>query len=992
MTADLASSFRAATERAGLDLVIECAPLAEPVYVDRSMWEKIVLNLLSNAFKFTFDGSIAVRTRLSGNRFELQVADTGIGIAEAEVPRLFERFHRIEGARSRSHEGSGIGLALVAELVRLHGGQITVQSRSGQGTAFFVRVPRGSTHLPAERIKAQGMTSSTSTAAGAYVEEALRWTGLAETERFSPSASEGRSREPSRARILVADDNADMRDYVSRLLRERWDVVSLNNGEAALAEASQHPPDLVLADVMMPGLDGFGLLQAIRANPLLRSVPVILLSARAGEDATAEGLNAGADDYVVKPFSARDLLVRVASRLAAARASREANAVKENLYRHFLCAPFPIAVFRGSDHVVELANGAIARAWGKDPASVVGQPLASVLPELGDQPFLGYLDEVLRTGVAHEGAAERTLLPTGPDGAIEEAFYTFVYAPLFDASGASIEGVLASGVDMTSQVRSRQEVERARDRAEELASELLSTSNRLRAAQQVAGIGIFDWDLTGDQSLFWSPELYTLMGFEPGSVSPTPERWTAALFDDSDREAGWRAFDDAVAARRSRMEAEVRLRQPDGRGRWMRLSAELQYDEQGAPSRVLGAVVDIQVLKEAADARARALADAERVSRAKDEFLATMSHELRTPLNAMLGWSRILRSGHCDETKMAHGLAVIERNALTQARLVSDLLDVSRIISGKLRLTIQKVELSAVVQAATDVVRPAAEAKGVRMLVSLGPDLGNIAGDPDRLQQVVWNLLINAVKFTPNGGAVTVTARRERSTVLLQVLDTGAGIPVEHMPHIFERFHQADATITRAHGGLGLGLAIVRYLVEAHGGTVKAQSEGPGRGASFTVTLPVRAVVRDGAAQVPDLTTRAYAGRSTISNAPALRGARILVVDDEDDSLDLLRVVLEGAGATFVGLTHARDALKAIADERFDLVVSDIGMPDLDGYAFMRRVRSQNSDIPAIALTAYARAEDAVRAIDAGYHKYIPKPVDADELVSSIAGMLRLVG
>jgi signal transduction histidine kinase len=978
LTTDLSSSFRSAIERAGLAFDVDCQAM-EPIYVDHDMWEKIVLNLLSNALKFTFEGGISVALGLHGDSAVLTVHDTGVGIPASELPRLFERFHRIEGGRARTHEGSGIGLALVQDLVGLHQGRIEVTSTVDEGTTFTISIPRGTAHLPSDRA---GTRSAPSSSLGrAYVAEALRW--IKAVDSSPPPEPEPSS---NRARIVVADDNADMRDYIARLLRERWDVETTENGHAALDAIRKATPDLVLSDVMMPGVDGFALLRALRADAVLRSVPIILLSARAGEEAAAEGLNAGADDYIVKPFVARDLLVRVASRLAAARAAREASTIKENLYRHFMQAPFPIAVFRGPEHFVELANQATLRAWGKTPDEAVGRPLLAVLPVLSDQPFLAYLDEVLRTGIAYNGRAELARLPTGPGGAVEEAYFTFAYAPLLDTRGA-IEGVLMSAYDVTPQIRSQQEVERARDEAERLAVRLSSTSERLRAAQKIGGIGIFDWELK-TKAMHWSPELYALMGLADGAIEATPEGWTECLFEESDRAAGWGAFHEAVANRKSAFEVEVRLRQPDDGSRWVRLSSDIQYDDAGNPTRLIGAVVDIQLLKEAAAARLRALAEAEKTGRAKDEFLATMSHELRTPLNAMLGWAKMLRSDRVDPQKVEHGLAVIERNAETQARLVSDLLDVSRIISGKLRLTVQRVSVTAVILAAVDVVRQAADAKGVQLVVNLDPDVGAIIGDPDRLQQIVWNLLSNAVKFTSAGGVVTVNARRHDSTVSIRVHDTGAGIKEEHLPLIFERFQQVDSTTTRAHGGLGLGLAIVRHLAEAHGGTVNAQSEGLGRGSTFTVALPLRAVL------VEDESTRGEA--SFVENAAVefqkrkqrLRALHILIVDDDEDSLDLLRIVLDGAGASVTSTTRAASAIEISRRTRFDLVISDIGMPEMDGYGFMKALRARNSEIPAIALTAYARAEDAKHAHEAGYQHHMAKPVDANALVGAIERLL----
>ena len=303
LTTDLASNFRSACERAGIRLAVDCQPLPDPIYVDREMWEKIVLNLLSNAFKFTFEGEIAVRIRDDGGGIELAVSDTGTGIPADELPRMFERFHRVEDARGRSYEGSGIGLALVSELVKLHGGSIRVESALGKGTTFFVGIPKGTAHLPAERVRAStAVAGASSTAsAGAYVAEALEWL---------PATAEVSGPRQDLPRVVLADDNADLREYARRLLCEHYDVHVVADGQAALEAARELRPDLIVSDVMMPRLDGFGLIREVRADPQLRAIPIVLLSARAGEEARIEGLDSGADDYLVKPFSARELLVR----------------------------------------------------------------------------------------------------------------------------------------------------------------------------------------------------------------------------------------------------------------------------------------------------------------------------------------------------------------------------------------------------------------------------------------------------------------------------------------------------------------------------------------------------------------------------------------------------------------------------------------------------------------------------------------------------------
>jgi signal transduction histidine kinase len=331
LTADLASAFRSAIEKAGIRLTVECAPLPEAVWVDREMWEKVVLNLVSNAFKFTFEGEIAVALRAKGERAELSVRDTGTGIPEEELPRIFERFHRVKGVKGRTHEGSGIGLALVQELVRLHGGDVRVESAAGKGTAFTVSLPFGNAHLPQERLEVASSLASTATGAAAYIQEAQGWSSeLTEPatlpaahlsgrawQRGSPAAPQGH--------LLLADDNADMRAYLRRLLEGAYTVEAVENGTRALEAARARPPDLILTDVMMPGLDGFGLLRELKADPRTSAVPVILLSARAGQEATVDGLAAGADDYLAKPFNARELLARVEGtvRLARERAERE---------------------------------------------------------------------------------------------------------------------------------------------------------------------------------------------------------------------------------------------------------------------------------------------------------------------------------------------------------------------------------------------------------------------------------------------------------------------------------------------------------------------------------------------------------------------------------------------------------------------------------------------------------------------------------------------
>jgi signal transduction histidine kinase/ActR/RegA family two-component response regulator len=412
-----------------------------------------------------------------------------------------------------------------------------------------------------------------------------------------------------------------------------------------------------------------------------------------------------------------------------------------------------------------------------------------------------------------------------------------------------------------------------------------------------------------------------------------------------------------------------------------------------------GIVRDITERKRAEAERERLLAseraargEAERSSRMKDEFLATLSHELRTPLNAIYGWSQMLQQKPLSNEDVVEGLAVIARNAKAQTQLIEDLLDMSRIVSGKLRMDVQRVNLADVIDAAVQAMLPAVEAKGIRLQKIVDPLAGPATGDPNRLQQVVWNLLSNAVKFTPRGGRVQVFLERVDSHVELAVTDTGEGFALELLPHLFERFRQADSSSTRRHGGLGLGLAIVRHLVELHGGSVRAASPGPGQGSTFTVVLPLRAAqVEEGAE-----TVHAAARNDAVAAKFSLRGVKLLVVDDEPDARHLLKRLLGKLGADVLLAGTAAEGLELLRRERPDVLICDIGLPQEDGYAFLRRVRKLSSreggDTPAVALTAYARSEDRTIAMLAGFQTHLPKPVEPAELLAVVANLAGRVG
>jgi PAS domain S-box-containing protein len=460
--------------------------------------------------------------------------------------------------------------------------------------------------------------------------------------------------------------------------------------------------------------------------------------------------------------------------------------------------------------------------------------------------------------------------------------------------------------------------------------------------------------------------------------------WTEGIHpDDFERCLG--TYLRAVHGRRA-YDLEYRLRRFDGEYRWMHDVGVPHYAPDGAFVAYVGSAVDITDRRRSQDERERLLAEAEAASRAKDQFLATLSHELRTPLNAVVGWAHMLRSGKLDAPATARAIETIDRNARSQSQLISDILDVSRIVSGKLRLNVRPVDLTPVVEAALDTVRPSAEAKGIRLHAVLDPAAGPVSGDADRLQQVFWNLLANAIKFTPREGRVQVRLSRVNSHVELRVEDTGVGIAPEYMPHVFELFRQRDGSPSRQHGGLGLGLALVKHLIELHGGSVECASPGESLGAVFSVKLPLMIVASRSDGVHPTAETG-----GAMPAAPSLEGVSVLVVDDDPDARHLITTLLEERGAEVRAVGSSAEALAALDQQVPDVLVSDIEMPGPDGYALMRAVRERPSDrggrVPAAALTAYARTEDRMQALLAGFHLHMPKPVQPAELAAVVASL-----
>jgi len=837
LTADLASSFRSACERAGLALEVDCAPLREVVHVDTDMWEKIVLNLLSNAFKFTFAGAIRVTLREAGGMAELSVTDSGVGIPAADLDRIFERFHRIEGQAGRSVEGTGIGLSLVRELVQLHGGTIGVASVQGSGTTFTLRLPFGTGHLPHRQEGAAVAAGPTGGAAHSFVDEALRW--LPDASRPAAAADAASGAAPvappaHRGRIVLADDNADMRAYIQRILEEGgYQVEARTNGRQALEAVRGGPlPDLVLSDVMMPDMDGFALLAALRADPDRSGVVVMLLSARAGEEARTEGLAAGADDYLVKPFGARELRARVDGAVTLARQRRE--------------------------------------------------------------------------------AAQR-----------EQAL--------------------------------RLEIQGARDRAALVRSE----AHAAMLFEQTA-VGMAETDLEG-RLLSVNQRYCQFMGRSADEL--LGQRFDSHIHPD-DVAANRDLFGKLVRSGRT-YEIENRIVRPDGSVAWLSRTVTPIDAGTGRPATVLAVYTDITQRK-------RAEAELHEAARRKDEFLAMLAHELRNPLAPIRAAAELMGLAQLDHQRIQRTSEVIIRQVRHMTGLVDDLLDVSRVTRGLVGIVRTPQDVRLIVANAVEQVRPIVDAQRHRLELELDPAPAHVLGDEKRLVQILTNLLNNAAKYTPPGGVIRLRTEVEADVVHLSVADTGIGIPRELQSRVFELFAQAERTPDRSQGGLGLGLALVKSLVELHGGHVACHSAGPGLGSTFIVELP--RLEEAGLAVGDEAAAPAAAG--------AARGLDILVVDDNRDAASMLRFLLEAWGHAVRVEHEARGALASATRKPPDVAILDIGLPEVDGNALARLLRAHPSTtgITLVAVTGYGQEHDRRQAFEAGFDRHLVKPVDTVQL------------
>jgi PAS domain S-box-containing protein len=1051
-----AGYFEVLAAERGIRYVVETPELAL-AQVDPDKLQRVLLNLLSNAFKFTPDGGTIRCTLTTDRDLTITVDDSGPGVAPALREAIFDRFRQGEGGPARRFGGTGLGLAIARDFVELHRGRIAVSDSALGGACFEVTLP--STAPP-------GALVQVTTGIPGRPEVAQLVLADVREQRAAPVGegppSSGPAVDSDAATVLVVEDNTDMRRFLVATLGAEYHVETAADGEEGLRRATALRPDLVLTDVMMPVMSGADLVRELRRVPELATVPIVLLSAKADDELRTQLLRDGAQDFVTKPVSIEELRARVANLIAVKRAgdllrselasqgtdvatlarelaarSRELRVAEQAAREQREWLRVTLASIGDAVMVTDTAgrltflNPVAERVSGWTSSEALGKPLEDVFRIVNEQTRATVespVARVIREGTI-VGLANHTVLVTKKGG---EVPIDDSGAPIRDEDGRLI-GVVLVFRDVTDRRRADQErrmalererqarveAEAAQRRLELLAdaSALLASSldyeTTLKSVARLAVPALADWcavDMLGEDGrvarlvvIHADPDKHALARELQERYAPRVDaphgigRVVATGQSEFQPEIDYDEF-----MRMARDERHAAVVRELGLGSFLCVPISAGGGVRGAMSFVCQQggrrfVPDDLALAEALARRAalaienaRLYREAEIANRAKDEFLATLSHELRTPLNALVGWTSMLRTGKLDPPTVERALDALERNTRAQVQLIDDLLDVSRIISGKLRLDVRPVELGAVVEAAVDATRPAATAKDIAIAVDVDPLAGPVPGDPDRLQQVVWNLLSNAIKFTPKGGRVRVQVEPIDSRVRLRVTDTGQGIAPEFLPFIFERFRQAESPTIRTHGGLGLGLAIVRHLVDLHGGTVRAESAGEGRGSTFTVELPVRAA-RLSPAEAP------WAPRATgvtvTSAPPVLEGLRVLVVDDDPDARDLLSTILAQCHAGVTVTASVPEALAAWEQGTYDVLVSDIGLPGEDGYALIRAIRAREGHgrrIPAVALTAYARSEDRRLALLAGFQMHVAKPVQPDELIAVVAHLVAM--
>lgn len=823
LTKDLASSFRSAIEAAGIKYDVTVQKLNRIPMLDVEMWEKIVLNLISNAFKYTESGQIQVELIEQGEALALKVSDTGVGIAEENLPRIFERFYRINNQGGRSQEGTGIGLAMVKELVHLHNGAISVESRLGLGTTFTVTIPFSSGSISKEP-KSNGAISS-SKLRKTFVEEASRW-DLDTIDVIKSNAADNHG--IIKPIIIVADDNHDMRAYITRILSDAFTVHGVNNGEDALSKAHELMPELILSDIMMPKLDGFGLLTQLKANFATRNIPVIFLSARAGEEAKVEGIEAGADDYLVKPFSARELLARVTNQININRVRRQA---EKQFFNLFLQSPAHIHVMRGPDHIFEFFHP-LGKSFtgGRD---FTGKKVREALPEVEGQGYFEMLDQVYHEGKSFNIPESKAFLKN-EQGELTEYFFHITYLPWRDVDG-KILGVLQFSFDVTQQVKARLVLEEA--------------EYKLQNAIELADLGTWHIDLTTN---FVSYDSRIVKWWGLDAKGATLERVIKCLHED-DRSKVAEAVNHAIMVS-GVYSADYRLiNSITGETRHIIANGKVFYDDEKKPLRLSGIARDITLQKIAQDeleklvsTRTRELyeanAELKRSNEDLQQFAYVASHDLQEPLRKIQTFSDLALSRLHDTNAAKLYLDKIDQSAARMTSLIKDVLAYSQ--ASRKEFTREPVDLHEIIGNVKNDFELLIQQKNVIINVS---QLPVVQGSKRQFHQLFSNLLSNSIKFSRLDPRIEITARTLKqlpdNVVLrassayheLSVKDNGIGFEPAYTEQIFQLFSRLHNRYD--YGGTGIGLSLCKKIVENHDGTIVATSQ-KGKGSTFTIYLP----------------------------------------------------------------------------------------------------------------------------------------------------------
>jgi signal transduction histidine kinase/CheY-like chemotaxis protein len=756
------------------------------------------------------------------------------------------------------------------------------------------------------------------------------------SEPLHPDSSEARDLSGERGIVWIVDDSPMEAEMARRAISPSHDVTLFADGAMMLERLSDgEAPDALVLDWQLPGMSGIEVCRFLRGTLSQIALPVVLLTSNDHKQDIVDGLAAGANDYVTKPYDAPELLARVGTLVHIRRLHERVKRCERALELE------RDRLLQSERRFRIIARASIALTASLDSKAASTSMMHVAVPEIADW-----------CGIYLRGQADTVKLAADAraDSPKTERAFSQDGAPAGSEAALRAHAVAKAVAEQVS---------------------LLAVSQPLFPNVPYGAAKVLD---TGASDFI--PDVAEAHGHAQGDDAVHLDAlglvgvasWMMVPLTVQGRAFGCLAFAITGAGRRFN-EVDLALAEELGR-------------------RTAVAIDNARLFEMTQHERARV----EEANHTKDEFLATVSHELRTPLSAILGWAVMLRNNTLSEEKRTRAIATIERNARSQAQLIEDLLDVSRIISGKLRLTLSPIQPSDILEAAMETVRPAAEAKGIRLVPVFDSRVGPILGDAERLQQVAWNLLSNAVKFTPKGGRVQVLLRSVDSDIHISVVDSGQGIAADFLPYVFERFRQADVGIARSHGGLGLGLAITRHLVELHGGAIQATSAGAGLGTTITVRLPL-APLSSTSISKDDQPSGPSVPLSTIVCPPEIEGLHVLLVEDEPDGRDVMAALLESFKAKVTAVGSAGEAMEAIRRSPPDVMVSDVGMPGESGYDLIRKIRSLPPDrggrTPSVALTAYARMEDRTRALMMGFDMHVPKPIEPSELLVVIAHLAK---